>query len=134
VAASVFADAISRMTVSDARSILAGPNDAATQYFRRASETNLYELFLPIVKKTTDQTGVTASYKKLLQGAKSNRFLGALFDGGTPEGLDIDAYVTTKAMDGLFKMVADEEKQIRENPVARTTELLQRVFGGLTRR
>jgi hypothetical protein len=83
------------------------------------------------VKKAT---GVTASYKRVLDAAGSNQHLSALGNAfAKPESLDLDAYVTNKAMDGLFKLVADEEKRIRENPVARGTELLQKVFGAAAR-
>ena len=123
VAAGVFAGAITNMTVDDAKTILTGPNDAATQYFRKTSEAQLVEKFRPIVQEATAKTGVTASYKNLMQEAGPvASFLGA--DAG-----DLDGYVTRKALDGLFLMVAAEEKKIRENPVARTTDLLKKVFG-----
>jgi hypothetical protein len=123
VAAQVFAGAITNMTVADAKAILTGPNDAATQYFRKTSETQLHEKFLPIVKEATARTGVTASYKNLLQQA------GPLASFLSKDATDLDGYVTAKALDGLFKMVAVEEKKIRENPAARTTDLLKKVFG-----
>ena len=123
VAAHVFAGAITNMTVDDAKAILTGPNDSATQYFRKTSETQLHEQFLPIVKEATAKTGVTASYKNLMaQAGPMASFLGK--DAG-----DIDGYVTKKSLDGLFKMIAVEEKKIRENPVARSTDLLRKVFG-----
>jgi hypothetical protein len=123
VAAHVFAGAITNMTVDDAKAILSGPDDAATQYFRKTSDKQLYEQFLPIVKEATAKTGVTASYKNLLQQAgPAASFLGK--DAG-----DLDGYVTKKSLDGLFKMVASEEKKIRQDPVARSTDLLKKVFG-----
>jgi hypothetical protein len=125
VAAHVFAAAITNMTVDDAKAILTGPNDAATQYFRKTSDKQLYEQFLPIVKQATAKAGVTAAYKNLLQQAgPAASFLGK--DAG-----DIDGYVTKKSLDGLFKMVAAEEEKIRENPAARTTDLLKQVFGSV---
>jgi hypothetical protein len=125
VAAHVFAGAITNMTVDDAKAILTGPNDSATQYFRKTSGTQLHERFLPIVKDATAKTGVTASYKNMMaQAGPVASFLGK--DAG-----DLDGYVTTKALDGLFKMVAAEEKKIRENPMARTTDLLKKVFGSV---
>jgi hypothetical protein len=137
-AAAIFADAVHQMTIENARSILTGPNDAATQYFRRTTQTNLYVKFYPIVQKATQNTGVTAAYKSVIEKANVTKSLGSL---GNPLGssvlgtnsLDLDAYVTNKAMDGLFKMVAEEEAKIRQNPVARTTDILQKVFGGLTK-
>ncbi len=138
-AGGVFADALKQMSIEDAKSILTGPNDAATQYFQRTTQTNLYAKFYPIVKKATEQTGVTASYKSMMEkvnvggitqklGGLGSAISGTLLD---KDSLDLDAYVTNKALDGLFKMVAEEEKQIRQNPVARTTDLLQTVFGAL---
>jgi len=135
-AGSVFADALKQMTIEDAKSILSGPNDAATQYFHKTTQTNLYAKFYPIVQKATEKTGVTAAYKNLMEKANVGQGLGSL--GSTlgssllgKDSMDIDAYVTNKAMDGLFKMVAEEEQQIRQNPVARTTDMLQTVFGAL---
>jgi hypothetical protein len=135
-AGSVFADALKQMTIEDAKSILSGPNDAATQYFQKTTQTNLYARFYPIVQKATAATGVTAAYKNLMEKANVGQGLGSIGSalGGSllgKDSLDIDAYVTNKAMDGLFKMVAAEEQQIRQNPVARTTDLLQKVFGAL---
>jgi uncharacterized protein DUF4197 len=135
-AGSVFADALKQMTIEDAKSILSGTNDAATQYFQKTTQTNLYAKFYPIVQKATAQTGVTAAYKNLMDKANATQGLGSLGSalGGSllgKDSMDIDAYVTNKAMDGLFKMVAAEEQQIRQNPVARTTDMLQKVFGAL---
>jgi hypothetical protein len=135
-AASVFSDSIKQMSITDAKNILTGTNNAATAYFRKTTETDLYAKFLPIVKATTDKCGVTAAYKTMMSkvGA-SSQVTGLLGSTGLvkPEDMDIDAYVTHKAMDGLFTMVAAEEKQIRENPVARTTDVLKNVFGAVTK-
>lgn len=141
VAGSVFADAVQQMSITDAKAILVGTNNAATEYFRKVTQTNLFARFEPIVKKATEQTGVTAAYKKLMEKAggltSSTGALGTLGKTLNTTGylnqdtMDIDAYVTQKTMDGLFKMVAEEEKRIRENPAARTTELLQKVFGAV---
>lgn len=140
-ASSVFADAVQKMSIEDAKSLLTGPNDAATQYFRKTTQTNLFARFQPIVKKATEQTGVTAQYKKLMEKAGGlSSTSGALGGFGKSVGadkylnqdtMDIDKYVTDKTMDGLFKMVAEQEKLIRENPAARTTALLQKVFGAV---
>lgn len=130
-AASVLGDAISRMTLRDAEAIVGGPPDAATQYFRQATETNLFQRFLPIVRKCTAETGVTATYKRIEQAAMANKYLGPLLGAVTDSSsLDLDAYITEKSLDGLFKEIAAEEQRIRQDPVARTTELLRRVFGG----
>jgi len=135
-AGTVFAGALKQLTIEDAKSILSGPNDAATQYFQKTTQTNLYARFYPIVQKATEKTGVTASYKSLMEKANVGQALGSFGSllGGSlldKDSLDIDAYVTGKAMDGLFKMVAEEEQRIRQNPLARTTGMLQKVFGAL---
>jgi hypothetical protein len=122
-AAAVLGDSIKQMTLTDAKSILTGSTNAATKYFRRTSETNLYERFHPIVMQATEQTGVTSAYKQMMEKAS---FAGSLLG---PDAGDIDAYITHKALDGLFVKIADEEQRIRENPAARTTDLLQKVFG-----
>ncbi len=124
-AAIIFTDSLSRMSLADAKSILRGPDDAATQYFRKSSEARLKERFLPIVQVATDQAGVTSAYKQLMQKAgASARFLGA--GAG-----DLDGYVEAQAVDGLFRMIAAEEKRIRQEPAARGTDLLKKVFGAL---
>lgn len=135
-AAGVFADALKQMTIDDAASILNGAKDAATQYFQRTTQTNLYARFHPIIQKATEKAGVTAAYKNLVAKASVGRGFGGFGSaaGGLlpdPESMDLDAYVTRKALDGLFAMVAAQELQIRQNPAARTTELLQKVFGSL---
>lgn len=124
-AAGILADTIREMTLEDAQAILKGPDDAATQYFRKKSEARLTERFKPLVTQATDQAGVTSAYKKMV--GKAGPLVSML--GGGAE--DLDAYVTAKSLDGLFKMVAEEEKNIRANPVARTTDLLKKVFGSL---
>ncbi len=130
-AGTVFRDALLAMTVADARTILTGSTNAATQYFRKATETNLFNKFLPIVKKATDEAGVTSAYKRFMEKG-SGGSLGSLGNSlFKHDSLDVDSYVTTKTLDGLFKMVAEEEKRIRENPAARTSELLQKVFGAV---
>jgi hypothetical protein len=132
-AAAVLGDSVKQMSIADAKSILTGTNNAATQYFRRTSETNLHTRFLPIVKAATQKAGVTGAYKRMTEKASGG--LGGL--GGLGGGLlgkqapDLDDYVTRKALDGLFLKIAEQEKQIRENPVARTTDLLQKVFGAV---
>ncbi len=124
-AADVFGDAISKMTLDDAEKILHGPDNAATEYFRRTSGETLVERMHPIVATATDRVGVTSSYKSMM--AKAG-FLAQFMD---TKDLDLDRYVTAKAVDGLFKRVADEEKQIRDNPLARSTDLMQKVFASI---
>jgi hypothetical protein len=119
----IFGNAIKNLSVQDAMDILKGPDDAATTYFRNKTETPLTEKMSPIVKEATGKAGVTAAYKNLVDRLGFAK--GMLSDSGA----DIDRYVTDKAMDGLFLMIAEEEKRIRENPVSRTTDLLKKVFG-----
>lgn len=122
-AATILSDAIRQMSVTDAMNILNGPDDAATQYFRKVSETSLTEKFKPIVSQATDSAGVTASYKNLTSQAAP--LLGGVMNNSA---LDLDQYVTNKSLDGLFKYIAQEEQSIRSNPAARTTDLLKKVF------
>jgi hypothetical protein len=141
-ATSVFAGALQNMSIDDANRVLTGGDNAATQYFRNATETNLFTRFLPIVTNATQQAGVTASYKKIMDAVGAKKSSGGFLGGVTKtlsatgylnqDTMDIDSYVTQKALDGLFTMIAEQEKKIRENPVARTTETMQQVFGAVT--
>ncbi|HEX4342676.1 MAG TPA: DUF4197 domain-containing protein, partial [Verrucomicrobiae bacterium] len=127
----VFGDSLQQMSIADAKSILTGTNDAATQYFRRTTQTNLYGKFYPLVQKATDSVGVTARYKQMMSKFTAPDSIGGFLSSKTSvklDAADIDAYVTGKALDGLFAMVAKEEESIRANPAARTTDLLQKVF------
>jgi len=135
-AGGVFAEALKHMTIADAKAILSGSNNAATLYFQKTTQTDLYAQFYPIVQKATEQAGVTAAYKTLLAKVNTGQGLGSFGSvlSGTllgKDSVDIDAYVTNKSLEGLFKMVAEEEQQIRQNPAARTTATLQQVFGAL---
>lgn len=120
-AKSIFLDVIRGMTIQDAVGILRGADDAVTQYFRRHSQARLTAAFRPVVARTTSEAGVTAYYKRFVQKAAATGLVDT-------HGLDLDDYVTRKALDGLFYMLAREEKRIREDPIARTTELLRKVF------
>jgi len=124
-AADIFGEAIQNMSVEDAQAILTGPDDAATEYFRTNTETALTDRMRPIVEAATAKTGVTAAYKNMM--AKAGGLGGML--SGSGGATDIDGYVTGKTLDGLFLMIAREERKIRTNPVARSTELMQKVFG-----
>ena len=112
--------------VADANAILTGPDDAATQYFQTHTETALTARMQPIVSEATANAGVTAAYKRMLAGA------GGLSSLLPADATDLDSYVTDKALDGLFLMVAEEERRIRENPLARSTDLLEKVFGSVS--
>ncbi|MGA7802954.1 MAG: DUF4197 domain-containing protein [Gammaproteobacteria bacterium] len=121
-AARVFSDAAKAMTLKDARAIVSGPQDAATAYFRSHTEGQLTDRMLPIVRQATARVAVTANYKRLM--AAAGPMAGYL---GT-DAVDLDSYVTRRTLDGLFLKIAEEERQIRENPAARTTALLKKVF------
>lgn len=121
--AGILGDAVRNMSVSDAKGVLAGPDDAATQYFRASSGEKITEMMRPIISKATDSVGVAKAYKKLI----ANPLASSLAQSS---GLDLDAYVNEKAQDGLFLLIAKEEKNIRSNPAARTTDILKKVFGG----
>lgn len=125
-AAAIFADAIRQMSIEDANTILGGGETAATEFFARKTRAKLFDTFKPSVVKSMDQVGTARAYKAMI-GKYDLAPVAAL--AGFPS-LDLDNYVTNKALDGLFTMVAAEEKKIRTNPAARTTDLLQQVFGG----
>ncbi len=124
VAFDVFVNAIKQMTFDDARKILfSGQDDSATQFFRRTSEETLRGKFRPIVEEFTAEAGVTQKYKNMIgKYPFAKQLLGK-------EATDLDGYVTQKALDGLFLLVADEEKKIRKDPIGRTSSLLKKVFG-----
>jgi len=115
---------IQKMTVNDAKNILNGNDDAATQYLKRVGSEQLQREISPIVKQATAKTGITKMYKQMYD---KMGFAGKYLN---LEDYDIDQYVTAKTMDGLFVKIAEEEKKIRDNPKARTTEVLKQVFGG----
>lgn len=121
-ATDLFVNTITSMSLEDAQNILKGPNDAATQYLRQHGGDKLTELMKPIVKDATDKVGVTSAYKNMIGNA------GMLGQSAGMNGLDLDNYVTEQATNGLFLLIAAEEKRIRENPLARTTDILKKVF------
>ncbi len=123
-AADIFANAVRQMTVRDAIDIVRGSEDAGTQFFRRLTEAQLREKFMPIVSAATADSGVAKKFKALNQKAGG---LSQLINGGKP--IDLDAHVTDKAMDGLFFYIAQKEKDIRNNPLKQGSNILRRVFG-----
>jgi hypothetical protein len=124
-AVQIFIDAIKKMTLRDARRILEGPDNAATKYFEDNTRKKLYGVFSPVVKKAMDKLGVTKLYKFLIDTYNG-------IPGVKKAKYDLDSYITNRALDGLFFMLAREEKKIRKDPAARVTELLKKVFGSLT--
>lgn len=125
-AAEIFGDAIRTMSVQDAFKIVGGGEHAATDYFRSKSGTALRAKLLPIVTRSTAESGVGKSYKRLLD--KSGGLLGKL--AGDQQGeLDLDGYVTDKALDGLYHYIGQKEAAIRKNPLGTGSSLLKSVFG-----
>lgn len=122
-AAPIFSRAVANMSIDDGMKILKGGDNAATDYFRKTTESDLTQQMLPITKQMTDNSGVTSSYKKMIDK------LGFAKSLVGDNNIDLDQYVTQKAVDGLYLMVAEQEKKIREDPVAQTTSLLKKVFG-----
>lgn len=121
-AKAIFLDAVTQMSFDDARRILNGPDTAATDYLKKTTSRRLADLFRPIVTDAMNQVGVTRTYKQMVAPLKTLPI-------AAPVPVDLDGYVTGKALDGLFYMVAEEEKKIRRDPAARVTELLKDVFG-----
>jgi hypothetical protein len=117
----IFLDALKKMTFDDARKILTGNDTAATEYFKSASSTDLSTAFTPIVQRSMNHVGVVQQYNKVLSNAPGGSALTGQFD--------LTKYVVGKTLDGLFLMLGEEEKKIRKNPAARTTQLLKDVFG-----
>ncbi len=120
-AASHFAEAIRGMGIADARKILAGTDRAATDYFQSRTSAQLYAAFKPAISESMGQVGVTRAYQAMIGKIPA-------FSLVKPDSVDLDHHVTAKALDGLFHMVGEEEAKIRANPVARTTDLLKKVF------
>lgn len=121
-ATNIIANAIKNMSIDDAKKILQGPDNAATEYFKAQTTGQLTSLFKPTIETSLDQVGTTKYYNSLTDK------VAALPLVGKEVNLDLPDYVTEQALNGLFTMIAVEEKKIRENPAARTTELLKQVF------
>jgi hypothetical protein len=118
----IFWDAIGEMTFEDARKILSGNDTAATQYFKGKTTGKLTAAFQPVVEKSMNEVGVTKQYNELVGRYQSIPFVKS-------EAFDINHYVVSKALDGLFYVLGEEERKIRTNPGARVTDLLKEVFG-----
>jgi hypothetical protein len=141
--ATIFVNAIDKMTLEDAKKVLAGDKDAATEYFKNNTTKSLQEMIKPIVKEAMQDNQVAVYYDQVNGFYKSNvkelvdsngimkmaKGFGA--DEYLPSDSDenLDEYVTQKAIDGLFKMIAEKESEIRKEPIAQTTSLLKQVFG-----
>ncbi len=117
----IFVDAVTNISFSDAKTILMGSQDAATQYLKRTTTSSLYAKFFPVVKNSFSKVGADAVWKEIITKYNSIPLV-------TKLNPDLNDYVTNKALDGVYKMIAVEEKNIRTNINARTSSLLQKVF------
>lgn len=120
----IFINAITSMAIEDAWGILKGDQDAATQYLKRTTSAQLREKFRPVIQNSLNKVNATRYYSDLV--TRYNKI--PTVDKVNPS---LDEYATNKAIDGLFLMIAKEEKNIREDPAARTTDLLKKVFGSM---
>jgi hypothetical protein len=116
--------ALKQMSLEDAKRILTGGDDAATQYFKQATYTPLKAKFAPIIGRTTEKVKLGETYDAL---AKKAVTLGVL----KPEDATLQSYVTDKTLDGLFLMMAEEERAIRKDPLGQASSLLKKVFGAV---
>jgi hypothetical protein len=122
-ALNIFTDAVSKMSISDAKGILAGPDDAATQYFRRTTSGNLTTAFKPIVDTSLSSVGAVSTFNSVKSQGGSLPLV-----GNEVKSFDLSDFTVGKALDGLFHYMGVEEASIRTNPAARTTDLLKKVF------
>lgn len=123
-AKTLLVDSIKKMSLADAKAILTGPQDAATQYFKKTTSTQMGEKFLPIVTKATENVKLADSYNKYAE-------MGSKFGVVKKEDANINQYVTKKALDGVYYMVAQEEAAIRKDPLGQASSLLKKVFGAI---
>lgn len=121
-AKTLLVDAVKSMSVQDAKTILSGGDDSATQYFRAKTSEALFKKFKPTVTQATAKVGVASTYNNYAGRAAKYGLLSA-------QDANLDDYVTNQTLDGLFKMIATEEKAIRKDPLGQTSKILQRVFG-----
>jgi hypothetical protein len=121
-ARALFIQSVKKMTVQDAKGILTGGETAGTEYFRRTTRGELHKRFLPIVQKATARVDLAQKYDQYADKAAAVGLLDR-------EDADLDGYVTQKALDGLYLMVAEEEKKIRKDPVGTGSSIIRRVFG-----
>jgi hypothetical protein len=123
-ARTLLADAVKKMSVQDAKGILAGGDDAATQYFKRTTSVPLAKRFQPIVKKAMEKVKLAEKYNEIAAS-------GAKFGLVKEEDAQLEDYVTRKALDGLFVAIAEEEKKIRQNPAGVASAIIRKVFGAI---
>ena len=123
-AKTLLVDSVKKMSVTDAKNILTGADDAATQYFKKTTSGPMAEKFLPIVKKATEDVKLAQQYNKFAA-------TGAKYGLVNKDQTNLEQYVTQKALDGLYLMMAEEEKAIRKDPLGASTSLIKKVFGAL---
>lgn len=123
-AKALLVDAVKKMSVQDVKGVLAGGDDAATQYFKRTTSEPLAKRFQPIVKKAMEKVKLAEKYNEIAAS-------GAKFGLVKEEDAQLEDYVTRKALDGLFIAIAEEEKKIRQNPASAASAILRKVFGAL---
>ncbi|MCU0804081.1 MAG: DUF4197 domain-containing protein [Burkholderiales bacterium] len=123
-AAPVLAGAVKRMTVQDAKTILAGGDTAVTDYFRRSTSAELTQKFMPIVRQATAKVQLAEQYNRLAGQASGVGLV-------SKDDADINAYVTRKALDGLFLVIGEQERAIRQDPVGAATGMASKVFGAI---
>jgi len=124
-ARALFVQSVRKMTVQDAKGILTGAETAGTEYFKRTTRADLHKRFLPIVEKATSKVSLAQKYEQFADKAVAVGML-------SKEDADLDEYVTQKALDGLYLMVAEEEKRIRKDPVSAGAAIIRKVFGALS--
>jgi hypothetical protein len=123
-AKTLLTNAVKSMSVDDAKQILRGGDDSVTQFFKSKTAPQLSDRFLPIVRQVTQRSGLAQQYNTLAGQ-------GAAFGLVKPEQATVERYVTQKALDGLYTMIAEEEKKIRADPLAASSDIIRRVFGAL---
>ena len=123
-AKTLLVDAVKKMSVSDAKNILSGGNDAATQYFRNTTSGPMADKFLPIVKQATENVALAQQYNKFAE-------MGSRYGLVGKDQANLEQYVTQKTLDGVYLMMAEEEKAIRQDPMGQASSLLKKVFGAV---
>ena len=121
-AKTLLVDAVKKMSVTDAKNILTGGDDAATQYFRNTTSGPMAEKFLPIVKQATENVALAQQYNKFAE-------MGSRYGLVDKDQASLEQYVTQKTLDGVYLMMAGEEKAIRQDPMGQASSLLKKVFG-----
>ena len=125
-ARALLVDAVKKMTIDDAKGILTGGDDAATQYFRRTTAEPLAQKFLPIVRKAMERVKLAEKYNEFAEK-------GARFGLVKNEDAKLENYITRKSLDGLYTLIAEEERKVRQDPVGSASSIVRKVFGAIGR-